>query len=52
VTDVQARPARARSTTGRENDGLLERAELHANEAHPEADVQSEQVEALVKSSD
>jgi predicted small metal-binding protein len=30
---------------------LIKHVELHANEAHPEVDLQPEQVEALVKSS-
>jgi len=31
---------------------LIKHVELHAKEAHPDLDLQPEQVEALVKSSD
>ncbi len=40
------------SFTTETKEELMKHVELHANEAHPDVDLQPEQVEALVKSSD
>ena len=40
------------SFTTETKEELMKHVELHANEAHPDLDLQPEQIEALVKSSD
>jgi len=40
------------SFTTETKEELIKHVELHANGAHPDVDLQPEQVEALVKSSD
>jgi predicted small metal-binding protein len=40
------------SFTTETKEELIKHVELHASEAHPDLDLQPEQVEALVKSSD
>jgi hypothetical protein len=43
--------ARVRFTTETKEE-LMKHVELHANEAHPDLDLQPEQIDALVKISD